>query len=80
MNDNLSKPLAIKLLVLAGLANILIAVLHLAMLFIGASAYTYFGAPASFVQHPDTLATLVQMLILIAFFWQQLCMRSQVLD
>jgi hypothetical protein len=68
MNTQFKKPFAQILLAIAGFANIFIALLHVAMLFIGASAYESFGAPASFVQHPASLVTIMQMLVLIAFF------------
>ena len=60
---NIKWPLA-----LAGLANILISLLHLAILLIGSHAYAYFGAPSSFVLHPHSITTIVSMLILTSFF------------
>lgn len=63
-NTNINRPLA-----LAGLANIFIGLLHFSILLIGSHAYAYFGAPASFVQHPHSITTIVSMLILTGFFF-----------
>ena len=58
-----------KTLLIAGIANIFIALLHIAIMIIGVEAYNYFGAPIIFIHlaeqgHPFTLGI---MMMLIAF-------------
>ena len=63
------KRIAKAMLITGGIANILASLLHITMIFVGASAYQYFGAPAYFVQHSDTLYTLASMLVLAFLFF-----------
>ena len=54
---------------IVGLINIAVAILHMAILFIGTHAYQYFGAPAYFVQNNHSWYTFGFMLGIILLFF-----------
>ncbi len=51
------------------MANIVVSLLHFAMIFIGAKAYYYFGAPSYFIQHAQSWYVVVLMMILSGLFF-----------
>ena len=57
------------LLIAGGIANLATSLLHIIMIFVGVSAYQYFGAPTYFIQHSDTIYTFVLMLLLALLFF-----------
>lgn len=58
-------------LVLAGISNILVGILHIGMLFLGVSTFSYLGAPASLiqmVQNHELIRVLCIMIPLASLF------------
>lgn len=61
------------LLIGGGTVNMLISALHVAMLFVGASAFRFFGAPDFIVEHSDSLYVILSVLLLAALFFLAGC-------
>lgn len=57
------------ILVIVGSVNIGVAILHIAILFIGSTAYQYFGAPMYFVQNSHGAYTIIFMLLISVLFF-----------